>query len=139
MAKINFAKGAKKAGLAVMMADMIKANLKQKPEREKDLNALNGNIYLHAEDAEVDMTMVFKNGSLTVYRGKVGDPMISIAADSVTLLDLANISIKFGLPFYFDARGLAILWKLLTRQLKLKGLITHPIALTRFTKLMSVR
>jgi|RifCSP16_2_1023846.scaffolds.fasta_scaffold218593_2 hypothetical protein len=139
MAKINFAKGAKKAGLAVMMADMIKGNLKNKPDREKDFNALNGNIYLRAEDAEVDMTMVFKNGSLTVNRGRVGDPMISIAADSVTLLDLANISIKFGLPFYFDKAGLTVLKKLITREIKLKGLITHLIMLVHFQKLMSVR
>jgi len=139
MAEINMAPGVDDAGLAVMMADIIKGNLRDKPVRENDFNALNGNIYLQAVDSDVDMTMAFNKGSLTVHNGKVGNPNICIAADSLTLLDLANINIKFGLPFYFDKAGLTVLSKLLTRKLKLQGLITHPIMLTRFTKLMSVK
>lgn len=138
MPDINMAPGAEEAGLPAMMADMIKANLKNRPERIKDFNALNGNIYIQAEDAGVDMTMAFSKGSLTVHRGRVGTPMISIATDSVTLLDLANINIKFGMPNYFDEMGMAVFKKILSRELKLKGLFTHPIALTRLTKILSV-
>lgn len=126
-------------GLATMIADIIKGNLEEKPKRENDFNALNGNIYMNAADAEVDMTLAFNNGSLTVYNGKVGSPQISITTDSTTLLDLANINIKFGLPWYLDATGREVIGKLLTGKLKIRGLITHPIKLTRFTKLMSVR
>ncbi len=138
MPEINLAPGAEEAGLPSMMAGIIEANLKNKPERVKDFNALNGNIYIQAEDADVDMTMVFSKGSLTVHSGRVGVPMISIATDSSTLLDLANLNIKFGMPYYFDEMGMGVLKKLLSRKLKLKGLLTHPIALTRFTKIMSV-
>jgi hypothetical protein len=139
MAQINFAQGVDDAGLAVMMADIIKGNLKDKPQRETDFNALNGNIYIQAKDSEVDMTMAFNNGSLTVHNGNVGNPKIGISTDSLTLLDLANIKIMFGVPFYFDKTGLSIIIKLLTLKLKIKGLIKHPIMLTRFTKLMSVK
>lgn len=139
MAQINFAPGVDDAGLAVMMADIIKGNLKDKPARETDFNALNGNIYLQAVDSEVDMTMAFDKGTLTVHNGKVGNPKISIVTDSMTLLDLANLRVVLGLPFYFDKTGLLTILKLLTFKLKIKGLITHPIMLTRFTKLMSVK
>ena len=139
MVEINLAPDVEDAGLAVMMADILKGNLKNKPEREKDFNALNGNIYMKAEDADADMTMIFNKGKLTIYNGKVGNPIISIVTDSNTFIDLDNISIKFGLPFYFDKTGLTVIWKLMTRQLKIKGLVTHPIALTHLTKLMSVR
>ncbi len=71
MPDINMAPGAEEAGLPAMMADMIKANLKNRPERIKDFNALNGNIYIQAEDAGVDMTMAFSKGSLTVHSGRV--------------------------------------------------------------------
>lgn len=138
MPEINLAPGAEEAGLPAMMAGIIEANLKNKPERVKDFNALNGNIYIQAEDADVDMTMVFSKGSLTVHSGRVGVPMISITTDSSTLLDLANLTIKFGMPYYFDEMGMGILKKLLSRKLKLKGLLTHPLALTRLTKIMSV-
>lgn len=139
MAKIEISPDVEDGGMATMIADIIKGNLQEKPQREKDFNALSGNIYMHAEDAEVDMTLVFKKGSLAVHNGKVGKPKISIVTDSTTLLDLANIDVKLGLPYYFDAAGLGVISKIVTRKLKIKGLVTHPIKLTRFTKLMSVR
>ena len=140
MAQINFAPGIEDdGGLPVMIAGIIKGNLEAKPYRQNDFNALNGNIYMQAKDAEVDMTMVFDKGSLTVHGGKVGEPKISISTDSETLLDLANIDVKFGLPYYFDKIGLGVVKKILTRELKIKGLLTHTIMLTRFTKLMSCR
>jgi hypothetical protein len=141
MTQIKFSPGIEDdGGLPVMIAGIIKGNLDAKPQRQNDFNALNGNIYMQAHDAEVDMTMVFDKGSLTVHGGKVGEPKICISTDSETLLDLANLDVKFGLPFYFDKVGLEVLKKLfLTRELKLDGLFTHPIMLTRFTKLMSCR
>lgn len=139
MVQIDLAPGIEDGGLATMMADIIKGNLRDKPKREKDFNALNGNIYMQAEDAEVDLTMAFKKGSLLVHNGKVGKPKISIVTDANSLLELANISVKLGLPYYFDETGRSIIRKLLARKLKIKGLFTHLIALTHFTKLMSVR
>jgi hypothetical protein len=139
MAEITLAPGAEEAGLAVMLADIIRTNLQNKPEREKDFNSLQGNIYIRAEDADVDITLAFEKGKLTVHGGKVGKPKVSIVTDSETLLNLANISIKMGLPYYFDETGRAIIRKLLKRELKLKGLVTHPLALTRLTKIMSVK
>lgn len=139
MVQIDFAPDIEDGGMATMIADIIKGNLKEKPKREKDFNALNGNIYMHAEDAEVDMTMAFNKGSLMVHNGKIGKPKLGIVTDSHTLLDLANVSVKLGIPYYFDKVGLSVIGKLLTRKLKLKGLITHPVALIHFQKLMSVR
>jgi hypothetical protein len=139
MVQINFAPGIEDGGMATMIADIIKGNIKEKPFREKDFNALDGNIYMQAEDADVDMTMAFMKGSLLVHNGKVGKPKLSIVCDSSTLLDLANVSVKLGLPNYFDKVGLGVIQKLLTRKLKLKGLLTHPVALIHFQKLMSVR
>lgn len=139
MVNIEISPEVEDGGMATMIADIIKGNIEEKPYRINEFNALNGNIYMNAEDAEVDMTLAFFGGWLKVYNGKVGDPMISITTDSATMLDLANISIKFGLPYYLDATGMGIIGKLLSGKLKIKGLITHPVKLTRFTKLMSVK
>lgn len=137
MADISLGTGAEEVPLAGMLADMLKANL-EKPEKLKDFNKLKSRVLIHAEDADAKITMDFDRGKLVVYGGEAGKPNISIATDSTTLLDLANIKIKFGLPWYFDETGLGVVKKLLTRQLKIKGLITRLPALTRLTKIMSL-
>ncbi len=137
MADISLGTGAEEVPLAGMLADMLKANL-EKPEKLKDFNKLKSRVLIHAEDADAKITMDFDRGKLVVYGGEVGKPDISIATDSTTLLDLANIKIKFGLPWYFDETGLGVVKKLLTRKLKIKGLITRLPALTRLTKVMSL-
>ena len=136
---IKMAPGAGEAGMASMLADMIKTNLKNKPERVKDFNKLNGIIWITADDADTDMTMDFDRGSLTVRSGKVGKPMLAISTDSSTLMDLANINIKFGMPYYFDETGRMVIKKLLKKELKIKGMFTHTMALTHMTKIMSVQ
>jgi len=128
------------AGLPVMIADIIRGNLNAKPYRQSDFNALDGNIYMQARDLDIDMTMVFEKGKLIVHSGRVGNPKISIITDSATLLDLANLSVVLGLPYYFDETGLGVLKKLfITRELRVEGMFAHPVMLTRFTKLMSCR
>lgn len=136
---VTIAPGAEENGMAVMLAEMIKTNLNDKPERLKDFNKLNGTIWISAEDAEVDMTMDFNRGSLTARDGKVGKPMLAIATDAETLMDLANINIKLGMPYYFDETGRMVIKKLLKRELKIKGMFAHTMALTHMTKIMSVK
>ncbi len=136
---VTMAEGVEDNGMAVMLAEMIKTNLTNKPERVKDFNKLKGTVWITAEDADVEMTMDFNKGSLTVRDGKVGKPILAISTDSATLMDLANIDIKFGMPYYFDETGMMVIKKLLKRELKIKGLLTHTIALTYMTKIMSVK
>jgi hypothetical protein len=136
---IKMAPGAGEAGMAVMLADMIKTNLKNKPDRVKDFNKLKSTIWITAEDADVDMTMVFSGGSLLVHASKVGKPILQISTDSSTLMDLANINIKFGMPYYFDETGRMVIKKLMNKELKIKGMFAHLGALTHMTKIMSVQ
>jgi hypothetical protein len=136
---IKLAPGADGNAMAVMLGDMIKTNISNNPGKLKDFNKLNGNIWLTATDAGVAMTLEFKKGSLMVHDGKYGKPIIQIATDSMTLMELANISIKFGLPYYFDETGLAVIKKLLKKELVIKGLITRTMPLTHLTKIMSVK
>jgi hypothetical protein len=136
---IKLAPGAEENAMASMLGDMIKTNIINNPGKLNDFNKLNGNIWLTATDAGVEMTLEFKKGSLLIHDGKFGKPMIQIATDSMTLMELANISIKFGLPYYFDETGLAVIKKLLKKELVIKGLVTRTVPLTHLTKIMSVK
>ncbi|MEW6554514.1 MAG: SCP2 sterol-binding domain-containing protein [Actinomycetota bacterium] len=137
MVDVKLAPGAEEVAMAGMIAEMIKANL-EKPEKLKDFNRLKSRVHILAEDAETEMTMVFDKGSLTVYGGKEGKPDLSIVTDAASLLDMANLQIKFGMPWYFDETGMGVVKKLLKRELKIKGMFTHLIALTLLSKIMSL-
>lgn len=137
MADVSLGSGAEDVPLAGMLADMLTANL-ERPEKLKDFDKLKTRVLINAEDAEAVITMEFSGGKLVIYGGEVGKPAISIVTDAATLLDLANINIKFGMPYYFDETGMEVVKKLLKRELKIKGLITHLVALTRLTKIMSL-
>ncbi|OFW57902.1 MAG: hypothetical protein A2W01_02950 [Candidatus Solincola sediminis] len=137
MADITLGSRADEVPMAGMLADMLKANL-EKPAKMKIFNSLKTTVYLYAEDADAGMTMDFDKGKLVVYGGKEGKPKLEIATDAATLLELANLKIKMGMPYYFDATGRGVLKKLMKRQLKIKGMFGHPIALTKVTKVMSI-
>ncbi len=137
MAEVVLAPGADEVPLAIMLGDLLKQNLEQKPEKIKDFNALCISVGIDAVDAEAQITLQFQKGTLTVHGGLVNCDLV-ISTDAATLLGLSNMTIKFGLPWYFDKTGMEVIKKLLKRELKIKGLLLHPFALTRLTKVMSV-
>jgi SCP-2 sterol transfer family len=135
--RIKFAPGAEGAPMALLLSNMMRENLEQ-PEKLKEFNSLKATVQILVKDVGTSVGMVFDGGSLTFHDGGAGTADLSIETDSETLLELANVSIKFGLPYYFDEVGLGILKKLLKRELKIGGMLTHPIALTRLSKVMSI-
>ncbi|MHB8780193.1 MAG: hypothetical protein ACYC55_02245 [Candidatus Geothermincolia bacterium] len=134
---IQVAPGAEVAPLTGVLADLLRGNLEEKPFRMKDFNALDISVGIDATDAESQITLEFQKGSLLVHNGLRACDMV-IKAEVQTLLDITGLAIKFGLPWYFDKTGLDVLKKLLTGDLKIKGMLAHPLALTRLTKVMSV-
>lgn len=137
MPEIRLAQGAEEAALALMLEELMQQNLKDKPQLEKDFNALNIGAGIVAEDADVQLTLDFRKGTLTIHNGLVGNPKIVIRTDSNSLLELTALKIKFGLPYFFDENGLAVTKKFLKRELRIKGL-THLIALIHITRILSV-
>lgn len=138
MSGIKLAKGLKTEGFPKMLAVLLRQNLEQKPEKLKDFNLLNIVVGLKVEDFQMEITMVFDKGQLTIHQGLVKNPKLIIMTNSEILLNLILIHIKFGLPWYFDAHGRKILKGLISGRLKIKGMIAHLIALNRLTRVISV-
>jgi len=130
--------GAKDIGLAVMLADLIRQNLEQKPEKIGDFNALDAKVLIEARDVQIVVGLEFKQGNLTVSKGSFIKPDLHIITDSATVLDLCLVKIKFGLPYFFDANGFKILKKILAKQLIIKGLLNHFFLLVKLTKIVSI-
>ncbi len=110
----------------------------ENPVKVKVFDKLKARVYIFAKDAEAGITLNFEKGKLTVYGGQEGQPELAITTDATTLLELANINIKAGMPWYFDETGRSILRKLLKKELKIKGMYAHPLKLTAVTKVMSL-
>jgi hypothetical protein len=121
-----------------IIAELLSANLKQKPNKMKTFNNMYGVIALNIQDIEAAVTLIFAGGRLRIEPGIVGKPDLIINSSSEKVMSLNAINIKFGLPYYFDEAGKTVLKQLASGELKIKGMFAHPILLTRLTKIMSV-
>jgi hypothetical protein len=130
--------GARDVGLAEIMFNLIRQNLAQKPQRLSSFKALNSNVVIVARDIDVTVDLAFKRGELTIYNGIVGKPDVKITADHDAILGLTLINICMGLPNYFDKTGRGILKNLFLRNLKIEGMLKHPLQLIHLSKIFSV-
>ena len=130
--------GAKDVGLAEMMFNLIRQNLEQKPQRLSSFKALNSNVVIVARDIDITVTLAFKRGELTIYNGIVGKPDLKITADHDAILGLTLINICIGLPNYCDKTGRGILKNLFLGNLKIEGMLRHPLQLIHLSKIFSV-
>jgi hypothetical protein len=112
---------AQEGGLGPMLAELIRQNIEQRPERRAVFDRLRGSVALRSTDAEATVTMSFAEDGLTVWDGVKGTPDLTITADSLTLLELTGARLKLGLPDLTHASGRAVLAKLVAGKLKIKG------------------
>ena len=129
---------AEEVPFSFIIADLLSGNLQQKPKKMATFNKMFGEVALNLPDIEAAVTLIFAGGRLRIEPGILGKPDLIINSSSENIISLNAINIKFGLPYYFDESGRNVLKQLLNGNLKIQGLFTHPILLTRFTKIMSV-
>jgi hypothetical protein len=129
---------AEEVPFSYVISDLLIGNLQQKPKKMATFNNMFGVVSLNLPDIEAAVTLIFAGGKLRIEPGILGKPDIIITSSSENIISLNAISIKFGLPYYFDEAGRNVLKQLFRGDLKIKGMFTHPILLTRLTKIMSV-
>ena len=121
-----------------ILADLLKTNLEQKPNKLKTFNNLRSAIGIEVTDVGKSVSLVFTGDKVTIEEGiKEGAPVV-VTAESEIIMSLNFINIKWGLPYYFDEAGRNVIKLLASGQLKIKGMLFHPFTLTRLTKVMSV-
>ena len=138
MPEIKVMEDAKDVGLAMMLADLVRQNLEQKPDKVRHFNGISANVLIEARDIDIIVGLKFERGKLTVSGKKNGNPDLHIITDSGSILDLSLVRIKFGLPYFFDENGIKVLKKMLKRELVIKGLFLNFLTLVRLTNVVSV-
>lgn len=129
---------AAKLPFAGILADLLTANLTQRPEKRVPFERMRGTVAIELADIETAVTLFFSSGKLRIEEGITGSPEIVIRTTSDRVMDLNALRIVGGLPWYFDGAGRRLLGHLLSGRLTIEGLFAHPILLTRLTKIMSV-
>ena len=136
--RIALAAGVENAGLAGMLADLIRQNLEQNPRKRSDFDRLRAVVRISVRDAGVSVTLVFGGGSLVVHGGAFGDPGIRILADAEAVLALCTVRLLFGLPHPFHRGNRAILRRILKGEIRIRLMPGSLSQLLRFMRLMSV-
>ncbi len=136
---IVLAPGAHEVGLAVMLADLIRQSIEQNPRKRIDFDRLSTVVHLHVRDAEVTVTLSFRDGVLTLHGGAHGAPKIRIAADAEAVLALCMVKLVRGVPHPLHHHNRRLLRMIVTGEIRIRGIPRNPLQLLRFTRLVSVR
>ncbi len=125
-------------GLAAMVGGLIEANLRQHPERGSLLRP--AVVELVAADAGVSVRIALSPGRVSVSDGsrRPGRARVRVWAESDALLLLSSAPLRFGLLDPFSRDGRRVLAKVLRREIRISGLVAHPLTVARFAKLLSV-
>jgi hypothetical protein len=125
-------------GLGGMLAGLVEANLERDPARASLLRDITGTINIVAPDAEAEVGLEIAGGVLSVYPDAFRHPGIEIRGASDVLLELTSVPLRFGLPDVMTPGGRAVMTRMLRRELRVKGMVAHPVLLGRLNRLLSV-
>ena len=124
------------SGLATMVGGLIEQNIERDPSRRRLLRPSVTSITV--PDVGIAITVRTGAGDIEVRDGADATAQIAITADSADLLELTSAPLRFGLPDLFDPRGRAVLRNVLSRRVRISGLLRHPRRLARLSALLSV-
>lgn len=137
--QVVFEDGAENIPLANMLVEIIKGNVKRSGGKAAAFMSMKLRLYLEITDAGAEMSLVFDTGDLNVCSGKCTKPQVSIITDSGTLMDLAGLKTTvLGLPNLFDEKGKNILKKLVSGDLKLKGVLFNIPSLMKLGRILAM-
>lgn len=145
---ISLAPGAENNAFATMLADLVRQNLESKPHKAKDFHALakgrGASIALVADDAEVALTLEFKDGKLVLHDGILGVPDVAVRGSADSIMAMSNIPLTrpLALPIPTDRTSLDVLRDMVratrTGELHVHGMLGNFRVLSRLTRVMSV-
>ncbi len=124
-------------GLASMIGGLIEANLAADPSRGRLLSP-QAVVGIEARDADVACTVRLSPSNVLVSNGLNGRPAVVVRADTETLIGLTTAPLRLGYPDALTAAGRAVTVRLLKRDLTVRGLLRHPVLVSRLTRLLSV-
>jgi hypothetical protein len=138
---IELSAGSEQNAFAGMMAELIRSNLADHPEKQHDFAAMSGRVALVAEDAESVVTLHFRRVELRVHSGMLGVPDLLVRGSSASLIDLSRIPPLPRARFLPDLRSSVVrdlARAIYDRSLRIHGLLAHPLLAMRLSHVLSI-
>ena len=123
-------------GLAAMLGGLIQANLEAHPERAELLTP--AVVGVMAQDAHVSITLDITPERVVVRNGLAPRTDVTVRTDSETLTELSTTPLRLGYPDATKSEGRRITGKLLRGDLAVRGLLRHPVVVSRLNRLLAV-
>lgn len=144
---VDLAPGADENALAVLLADIIRSNVRAYPRKAKSLFAMRATVHVVAFDSAETVSLRFDHGRLTLHEGNIGVPAVTLCGEREALLCLTTLPVskRLGIPWprVTEARDVAAvraLYRLLsTERLVVYGLLSHPRLVSRVLRVLSNR
>ncbi|MEB3371358.1 hypothetical protein [Saccharopolyspora mangrovi] len=127
--------------LANILTGWLKQNLESSPQRYKIARAIPRPVTVHSTDTKQTTSIVFYEDRALVFNDLVGRPSVVVKASVPQLAEVSQVYMKARgyLPVgFFTRRGRRILEQIMTRNLVIKGLLTHTATALNFVALISV-
>jgi len=121
-----------------IVQELLTRNIEKSETKYATYKKMRGIAVINLPDIETAISLHFNRGSLTIEPGVSPGAVILIRTSSDKVTDLNVLTIRWGLPYYFNEAGRKVLGLIFSGKIKIKGLLTHPILLTRLTVIMSV-
>ena len=128
--------GSSPSGLAEFLAGVLEQHLARDPARAAHL--VRSVVVLDVPDADVAITVRLAPTGVRVVDGAAPDAHLLVRADAHRLLALAGVPLRFGVPDPARAEGRSALADVALGRIRVRGLVRHPIRMTRFLSLLSV-
>jgi hypothetical protein len=137
---IELAPGTDSNAFAGMLAQLVRQNLDERPDKKSAFFRMQGRVAIVVTDLALAVTLVFDRGRLSVHDGIHGvpDATMRTSSDYVMKLSLVELDARTGLP---DPRGDVAreVWGASKRgEVQVFGLLTSLGLLARLTRVMSV-
>ena len=136
--ELNISNNAVDVPFSYIIQELLAGTIEKSEARQAVYRKMKGAIAIALPDIEAAVTLVFQLGHMTIEAGITKNPALIITTSSDLVTDLNMLTICWGLPYYFDEAGRRVLGHIFSGRLKIKGLFSHPVLLTRLTILMSV-
>lgn len=145
---VSLADGAEDNAFAAMLCELVRQNLASKPHKNKDFQALargrGATVALVADDAEVAITLEFRDARLVLHDGIKGVPDVAVRGTADAIMGLSNMPLRrfMALPLPTDRAEWDVIVGLARAtgrgDLKIFGMLGNVGVLTHLTRVMSV-
>jgi hypothetical protein len=136
--ELNIINNAADVPFSFIVQDLLTGNIEKSEAKYLVYKKMRGIAAINLQDIETAISLHFNQGKLTIEQGISPDAAVVITTQSDKVMDLNMLRVRWGLPYYFDEAGRNVLGLLLSGKIKIKGLLSHPVLLTRLTIIMSV-